>query len=148
MKLNGISKNFQCQNNLGKIFISDVNINYNNTQWKKDGVNIPNPSGKTNYFNVTQSGDYSVSYTSGTCTVESNSIKINIGDKQQSIKSNNWDNPTSWACGTVPIVTDEVIINKGHIISLPDNYTGFLKNLELNGILQKENNAQLKFKIN
>lgn len=144
----GISKNFQCQNNLGKIFISDVNINYNNTQWKKDGVNIPNPSGKTNYFNVTQSGDYSVSYTSGTCTVESNSIKINIGDKQQSIKSNNWDNPTSWACGTVPIVTDEVIINKGHIISLPDNYTGFLKNLELNGILQKENNAQLKFQTN
>jgi hypothetical protein len=82
------------------------------------------------------------------CIISSNTLKINIGNKQQSIKTNNWNDTSSWACGTVPIVTDEVIINKGHTISLPDNYTGFLKNLELNGTLQKGNNAQLKFQTN
>ena len=144
----GISKNFQCVNNLGTIFIKNSTFNYYSVFWKKDGVNIPNISGATNYLNVFQSGNYSLRYTFGSCTVESDPIKINIGDKQQSIKTNTWNDSTSWACGTVPLVTDEVIINKGHTISLPDNYTGFLKNLELNGALQKGNNAQLKFQTN
>ena len=144
----GIAKNFQCVNNLSHIMIKSPSFNYYSVTWKRNGVAVINPSGATNYFYATQSGNYSVRYTFGSCTVESNNIKINIGDKQQSIKTNAWNDPSSWVCGIIPAVTDEVIINKGHTISLPDNYTGFLKNLELNGVLQKGNNAQLKFQTN
>jgi trimeric autotransporter adhesin len=144
----GIAKNFQCANNLSMIMIKSSSFNYYSTTWKRNGIAFTNPSGASNYFYPTQSGSYSVQYNFGSCTVESNIIKINIGDKQQSIKTNNWNDTSSWACGTIPTITDEVIINKGHTISLPDNYTGFLKNLELNGSLNKGLNAQLKFLTN
>jgi hypothetical protein len=140
---------FQCSGNTVSIRTEDINQSPVGLIWKRDGVNLPTIFGVlSNVATATSTGVYTVSYTSGTCTVESNPIKINIGDKQQSIKTNTWNDASSWACGTVPILTDEVIINKGHIISLPNNYTGFLKNLELNGTLQKGNNAQLKFQTN
>ena len=146
----GISKSYQCANNLVRLTvpITSSNFNFNNLQWKRDGIIVPNPSGITNYLYITQSGVYSFFYSSGTCPFESNNIKINIGDKQQSLKTNNWNDQSTWACGTVPTITDEVLINKGHTVSLPDNFTGFLKNLELNGILNKGTNAQLKFQTN
>jgi hypothetical protein len=144
----GIAKFSKCLGGVIPIYLQNSDAVLTNVQWKKDGVNIPNPSGTTNYLNAAQSGYYSAQYTAGTCTVESEPIKINIGDKQQSIKTNTWNDVSSWACGTIPIVTDEVIINKGHTISLPNNYTGFLKNLELNGTLQKGTNALLKFQMN
>ena len=142
------AKPYQCFGNLCKLIIKDTDINYAYTQWKKDGINIQNPSGATNYFYATQTGNYSLQYTFGSCTVESNIIKINIGDKQQSLKTNNWNDQSTWVCGTVPTITDGVLINKGHTVSLPNNYTGFLKNLELNGVLNKGTNAQLKFQTN
>jgi trimeric autotransporter adhesin len=137
---------FQCTGNI--VSIVAVDLSPISSVWKRNGVNVINPAGLTNYFYVTQSGNYSLTYTSGSCVVNSDIIKINIGDKKQSIKTNNWNDASSWACGTIPTVTDDVLINKGHTVSLPDNYTGFLKNLELNGNLNKGTNAQLKFQTN
>ena len=139
-----VNLSIKLKNNKWDKLVSQIKM----AAWQTCPTLYPKSKWKTNYFNVIQSGEYSVSYTSGTCTVESNLIKVNIEDKQQSIKTNNWNDTSSWACGTVPIVTDEVIINKRHTISLPNNYTEFLKNLELNGILQKGNNAQLQFQTN
>jgi hypothetical protein len=141
----GASKPYQCTGNISTIILKNNLTNYSRI-WKKDGVPIIS-SGIPSSLQITESGTYQLDFTSP-CVISSNTLKINIGDKQQSIGTNNWNDPSSWACGTIPIVTDEVIINKGHTISLPDNYTGFLKNLELNGVLQKGNNAQLKFQTN
>ena len=51
-----------------------------------------------------------------------------------SVKSGDWDDPTTWSAGRVPIFTDDVVISPGHVILL--NSTGYLKSLNLNGELQ------------
>ena len=113
-------------------------------QWKKDGVEIPNTSYRGN-INVTQSGVYTVKFTQGSCSAESDPIKINIGDKQQSIKTSDWSNIATWSCGTIPTVVEDVLINKTHIVNLPNGYMGFLKNLENNGSIIQGANSRLKF---
>jgi large repetitive protein len=112
------------------------------TQWKKNGVNI---SGSQHNLIATESGNYSVVYSVSDCTAESDPIKINVGDKQQTIKTADWNNATTWSCGTIPTITEDVLINRNHVISLPNGYTGFLKNLEINGRIINSTNAQLKF---
>jgi hypothetical protein len=116
-------------------------------QWKKDGVEIPNTYYRS-YINATESGTYTVKYTQGPCTAESDPIAINVGDKQQSIKTADWNNIATWSCGTIPTVTEGILINRGHIVNIPDNYTGFLKNMELNGNITQGTNAKLKFSTN
>ena len=113
-----------------------------NYTWKKNGVIFDNSPYSTN---ISQSGNYTVSITQGTCTAESDPIKINIGDKQQSIKTADWSNAATWSCGTIPTVAEDVLINKTHTVSLPNGYTGFLKNLENNGSIIQGINSQLKF---
>ena len=118
-------------------------------QWKKDGVNIPNTNNVSLYsFPITESGTYTLQITQEACSVESDPIKINVGDKQQSIKTANWDNPATWSCGTVPTITENILINKSHVVSLPNNTTGFVKNLELQGSIIQGSNARLKFLTN
>ena len=142
-------KPFQCAGNVISIRTEDINLSPVGLIWKKDGINIPNLTGiLSNVVTAFSTGTYTMNYTLGSCTVESNPIKINIGDKQQSLKINSWNDQSTWACGTIPTITDEVLINKGHTVSLPNNYTGFLKNLELNGVLNKGIHAQLKFQTN
>jgi hypothetical protein len=53
-----------------------------------------------------------------------------------------------WSCGTVPTIAEDALINKGHTISIPNNYTGFVKDLQVNGVLQYGNNALLKSRTN
>ncbi|MEA5457923.1 hypothetical protein VB796_02690 [Arcicella sp. LKC2W] len=115
---------------------------YSSIQWKRNGINI---SSTGQFINITQSGNYSVLVTQNTCTAESDPIKISVGDKQQSIKTADWSNPATWSCGTIPTIDENVLINKTHTISLPNGYTGFLKNLENNGTIIHGTNAQLKF---
>jgi trimeric autotransporter adhesin len=96
--------------------------NYSSTQWKRNGINI---SSINNFIDITESGNYTVSIIQGTCTAESDPIKINVGDKQQSIKTADWSNPVTWSCGTIPTVAEDVLINKTHTVSLPNGYTGW-----------------------
>ncbi len=60
-----------------------------------------------------------------------------------SVKSGNWDDPTTWSGGRIPVPTDEVIICKGNIIYL--NLIGHAKNISLNGELQMGTLGELKF---
>jgi hypothetical protein len=52
-----------------------------------------------------------------------------------SINSGNWNTPTTWSCGRIPIVTDDITINAGHTISIPNGVNATLKFLYLLGTL-------------
>ncbi len=118
-----------------------------NYEWKRNGQTILSQLGKY-IIDVSQAGDYTMTVTQNTCTVTTDPITVNIGDKQQSIKNSNWNDATMWSCGTVPTISEDILINKGHTISIPNNYTGFARDLQLNGILQYGNNALLKSRTN
>jgi trimeric autotransporter adhesin len=120
------------------------NANY---EWKRNGQTILNGLMKYS-LDIIQSGNYTVTVTKSPCIATSDPFTINIGDKQQSIKNSNWNDATMWSCGTVPTISEDALINKGHTISIPNNYTGFVKDLQLNGILQYGNNALLKSRTN
>lgn len=120
---------------------------YVNFQWKKNGVEIPNTMYRS-WLDVTESGVYTVKYIQGSCTAESDPIKVNVGDKQQSLKTADWSNAGTWSCGTIPTIAEDVLINKTHTVSLPNGYTGFLKKLELNGNIVQGINANLKLLSN
>ncbi len=116
-------------------------------EWKKNGQPI-----LVNQYDhsivVTESGSYTVKVIQGSCNSTSDPLVINIGDKQQSIKTYNWNDASTWSCGTVPVVTENILINKGHVVTVPNNYTGFMKDLQLNGSLQYGTNALLKSRTN
>jgi hypothetical protein len=120
------------------------NANY---EWKRNGQTILSQLGAYR-FDVSQAGDYTVIVTQNTCTATSDPLTVNIGNKQQSIKNSNWSDTTMWSCGTVPTISEDALINKGHTVLIPNNYTGFVKDLQLNGVLQYGNNALLKSKTN
>ena len=124
---------------------SNFNLpSYSNAQWKKNGVIIPNETSPYT-ISVAESGNYSLKVIQGSCNAESDAIKINIGDKQQSIKTSDWNSIATWSCGTIPTVVEDVLINKTHIVTLPNGYTGFLKNLENNGSVIQGANSRLNF---
>jgi hypothetical protein len=115
-------------------------------EWRRNGQLISN---STNFFvDATQSGIYTITMVQGSCSATSDPLVINIGDKQQSIKTFNWNDASTWSCGTVPVVTEDILINKGHTVTIPNNYTGFMKDLQLNGALNYGTNALLKSRTN
>jgi hypothetical protein len=122
-------------------------FDYANYEWKLNGQALPVSPYTTN-INITQSGSYVVTVTQGGCTATSDPLVINIGDKQQSIKTFNWNDASTWSCGTVPVITEDILINKGHTVTIPNNYTGFMKDLQLNGSLNYGTNALLKSRTN
>jgi glucose/arabinose dehydrogenase len=62
-------------------------------------------------------------------------IKLLHCAEMYSINTGNWNNPTTWSCGRVPIVTDDVTINTGHTVSIPNGVNATLKFLYLLGTL-------------
>ena len=120
------------------------NANY---EWKRNGQTILSQLEKY-IIDVSQAGDYTVTITQNTCTTTTDPITVNIGNKQQSIKNSNWNDATMWSCGTIPTLSEDALINKGHTILIPNNYTGFVKDLQINGVLQYGNNTLLKSRTN
>lgn len=59
---------------------------------------------------------------------------LHCGD-MYSISSGNWNAPTTWSCGRPPIVTDDITINTGHIVTIPNGVNATLKFLYLLGTL-------------
>jgi hypothetical protein len=139
----------------GKIVCGNTYVNLgvtyyqyaNGFSWKRNGQIIANAN-ISNTMNATQSGSYTYTVTQGSCSATSDPLVINIGDKQQSIKTFNWNDTSTWSCGTVPVVTEDILINKGHTVTIPNNYTGFMKDLQLNGALNYGTNALLKSRTN
>ncbi|MFD2933371.1 glycoside hydrolase family 9 protein [Spirosoma flavum] len=50
-----------------------------------------------------------------------------------SVKSGNWNDPTTWACGRTPALTDRVVIQPNHVVSI--NALVNAKTMELKGKL-------------
>ncbi len=63
-----------------------------------------------------------------------------------SIKSGNWNQPSTWSCGQIPTSLNDATIENGHIITVPNNYQGQVKKLRLKGMLIQQNGSG--FKVN
>ncbi|WP_461080471.1 NHL domain-containing protein [Spirosoma flavus] len=73
---------------------------------------------------VSQAGIYSVTVTSSNGCIASQSITIqaNTTGLLVTVKVGNWNDPTTWSCGRIPVITDVVTLN--HAVSLPTTYQG------------------------
>jgi Ig-like domain CHU_C associated len=76
---------------------------------------------------------YKVACTLNTCTSDSSSavpINVYIGTSQQSIKTGDWADPSTWSCNRVPLSSDTIKINANHIITITNGiaYTKYLIN--------------------
>lgn len=111
------------------------NSNYISTtlkyQWKRNNVSISGANLNNYTSNIT--GNYSLSIIDNTCNASSNAVSIRIGGVQQSIKTANWTDISMWSCGNIPVLTDEVIINLGHLVTIPNNYSSTIKRLIFKG---------------
>ncbi|MPR34331.1 WD40/YVTN/BNR-like repeat-containing protein [Salmonirosea aquatica] len=59
------------------------------------------------------------------------------------LASGSWDMPDVWSCGQVPTALDAVRINAGHTITLPVDYAGKAKSMELGGNLVQQGSLQV-----
>jgi glucose/arabinose dehydrogenase len=62
-------------------------------------------------------------------------IKLLHCAEMYSINTGNWNNPNTWSCGRIPIVTDDITINAGHTVSIPNGVNATLRFLYLLGTL-------------
>ena len=62
-------------------------------------------------------------------------IKLLYCAEMFSIASGNWNTPSTWSCGRTPIVTDDITINAGHTVTIPNGVNATLKFLYLLGTL-------------
>jgi photosystem II stability/assembly factor-like uncharacterized protein len=63
------------------------------------------------------SGTTIVKYTAPQCSTIPKVMTNICCSTFETIKSGSWTDPTTWSCNRVPIATDDVIINTGHIIT-------------------------------
>jgi trimeric autotransporter adhesin len=132
----------------GQTSLINSNSNYvSNTltyQWKRNNVNIVGANVRSYTANTT--GNYSFSIIDNACNANSNPVGVRIGGVQQSLKTSNWTDITTWSCGNVPVLTDEVIINSGHLVTIPNNYASTIKKLIFKGgILSYGLNSSIGF---
>jgi Carbohydrate esterase, sialic acid-specific acetylesterase len=56
------------------------------------------------------------------------------GSIYETVSSGDWNNPAIWSCGSVPEITNDVIIKPGHIVNI-ENYTAYAKSITNSGTL-------------
>lgn len=101
------------------------------------------PIADTNYetdetilISLLEGGDYQIGGASAATAVISNDDPINSGSIITSLQTGNWEDTTTWDLNRIPILTDQVIINQNHTVTLTG--TGNAKKLT------KRSNARLK----
>jgi hypothetical protein len=115
---------------------------WNTTPTQTGSVIIVNPSITTGYR---------ANCTLGT-VVSGNSptLIITVNATITSIQSGNWNNKSTWSCNCIPDVCNDVIVNTGHNITIPQtlplSYIGKLKNLTLRGTIDMKNSSMMKLK--
>ena len=72
-------------------------------------------------------------------------IKLLHCNNMFSINTGNWNAPSTWSCGRIPIVTDDITINAGHTVSIPNGVNANLKFLYLLGILNPLSGSTFNF---
>jgi hypothetical protein len=60
-----------------------------------------------------------------------------------SLKSGQWNDPTTWSCGRIPTTLDEILINNGHSVTIGNNLNANAKNITNNGEIIFGENAFL-----
>jgi hypothetical protein len=78
--------------------------------------------------------DYAITITDSSC----------LPTVRESVRSGRWDDPLVWSCGTLPSTLDRIIINEGHYITLPADFTGYAGNMDLRGVIQPDHNSTLR----
>lgn len=71
------------------------------------------------------------------------SIQPNNNNAQSSIQAGLWTNSGTWVSGTVPTITDPVVINQGHTITIPTGEIAKAGSLYDKGTLQNYGTLQL-----
>lgn len=112
-------------------------------QWKKNNQNILGANSQN--YNASLSGAYTLSISDYSCNGTSNIKTLQIGGIQQSLKTSSWTDLSTWSCGTIPTSIDEITINTGHIVTIPDNYSSMIKKLILKGSLLHGINSKIEF---
>ncbi|WP_460949283.1 peptidoglycan DD-metalloendopeptidase family protein [Spirosoma daeguense] len=89
-------------------------------QWRLNGSDIGGAT--SDRYTATLAGVYTVVATlNGTSTV-SDPLTITSATSLSTLKAGNWDDPSVWSCGQIPLFTNSVVIN--HAITMPTSYTG------------------------
>jgi hypothetical protein len=68
-------------------------------------------------------------------------VTVNTGSVIISIKTGDWEDPTTWDAGRVPNANDIVIVDTAHTVSL--NGAGSAKNVTQRGVLSMKNGSVL-----
>ena len=118
-----------------RIELSDINENWQNII--SLGTSTTSPINITIPNNLSTSGNYQLRLLSDSPNTYyfQNVRAFSYFNKMESTKSGQWNSLNSWSCGRLPIATDDIYINTGHIIKL-ENYIGNAKSIFLNGTLQ------------
>ena len=95
-------------------------------QWKRNGVNIGTSS---QFLTINGLGTYTVINTQNGCSVTSLPFVVSTIAPMESTKTGTWNNSGVWRCLRVPNASDNVKVNFGHLVSLPNTSTYFIKSL-------------------
>ena len=101
---------------------------------------------------ITVSPSISTNYTA-TCTVgsltsaNSTPLAISVFDGViTSLASGNWNIPATWSCNCIPAACNDVIVDTGHVVTIPATQTGRLKNVTLRGTVEVKNTGIMALK--
>jgi len=88
-----------------------------------------------------------------TCTVGSvtsaNSSPITIAVFDgiiTSLASSDWNTPATWSCNCIPATCNNVIVDTGHVVTIPATQKGRLQNLTLRGIVDVKTTGTMALK--
>ncbi|MBD2700492.1 hypothetical protein IC229_07590 [Spirosoma sp. BT702] len=78
----------------------------------------------TSTISVSIAGTYSVTLTnaSGCTTTASATVATSSRPILNTVKNGNWNDPTTWSCGRIPVAGDIAVIQ--HLVTVPASYTG------------------------
>ena len=103
-------------------------------------------------LSISVSPSVTTNYTA-TCTVgsvtsaNSSPISISVFDGViTSLASGNWNTPATWSCNCIPAACNDVIVDTGHVVTIPATQKGRLKNLTLRGIVDVKNTGTMALK--
>ncbi len=111
-------------------------------QWKKNGVNIGTSSPLLTINGV---GTYTVTNTINGCSATSQPFVISSISPMESTKTGIWNNASVWTCLRTPNSLDNVKVNFGHVVSLPNTSTYFIKSLDNQGSVSFGTGSSLSF---
>jgi large repetitive protein len=95
-------------------------------QWKKNGVNI---GASSQILTINGVGTYTVTNTMNGCSATSQPFVVSSISPMESTKTGLWNNTGVWTCLRTPNSLDNVKVNFGHVVSLPNTSTYFIKSI-------------------